>query len=349
MLRDKKSGEEQPGFRIDLSGGIEVAEETIVDLVVTIEDVSDGSPQPVYATREKYQDEQTGQFVLRSSLGKVSVPGRPDSGWTSVGVVPFTNIRAPKSGRRALRISCIAVPSSVSWLAVIDERLRAGLLAAGTAQLDVSLVRKGYIEQRFARQNAAGLVVCIGYAFAVRLRRDNLLADSVVRSWMRRHLEQLKGEDANVVAQAQASLEAAAVIAREGRSDIRVVCHELLSWEIANMEQEALGLCVELSRVDDFVAPEAMAELKGISHALGLGLEELNRLIDASKTAEGASRYKEYAALVGLDLDWDHRRIHRHLLDQFMKWNSRHPKNAAERDMITRRLEAIAKLRQRYL
>ncbi len=349
QLRDKKSGEEQAGFRIDVSGGIEVAGETIVDLIVTMEDVSDGSSRPVYATLEKYQDEQTGQFVLRSSLGKVSFPGRPDSGWTSVGVVPFTNIRAPKSGRRTLRVSCMAVPSSVSGLSVIDERLRAGLFAAATTQLDVSLVRKGYVEQRFARQNAAGLVVCLGHAFAARVRRDALLAEPVIRSWMRRHLDQLKGEDASLVARTQASLEAAATMAQRARSDLRVVCRELLTWEVAGMPQEALALCVQLGRVDDVVAPEVMAELKGLCRELNLGLEELNRHVDASKAGEGASRDQEYAKLVGLDLGWDSGRIRRHLLDQFMKWNSRHPKDAAERDMITRRLEAIAKLRQRYL
>jgi hypothetical protein len=32
-----------------------------------------------------------------------------------------------------------------------------------------------------------------------------------------------------------------------------------------------------------------------------------------------------------------------------MKWNSRHPRDAAEREAINRRLEAIARIRQRYL
>lgn len=349
QLRDKKTGEEQPGFRIDVSGGIEVMGETIVDLVVTMEDVSDGSSQPVYATMERYQDDQTGQFVVRSTLGKVSSPGRPDSGWTSVGIIPFANIRAPKSGQRTLRLSCVAVPAALAGLTVIDERLRAGMLAAATTQFEVTLVRKGYVEQRYARQNAAGLVVCLGYAFAARVRREPLQAGPAAQAWMRRHLDQLKGEDARLVAQTQASLEAAATMARGARSDLGVVCRELLAYEVAGMPQEALALCVEVGRVDGAVSAEVMAELKGLCRELSLGLEELHRHIDAANEGEGAGRDQEYAELVGLDLGWDTRRIRRHLLDQFMKWNSRHPKDAADRAMITRQLEAIAKLRQRYL
>jgi len=349
LLRDKKTGEEQPGFRVDVSGGVEVAVETVVDLVVTCEDISDGSSQPVYATQEKHQDEQTGQFVLRSTLGRASFPGRPDSGWTSVGVVPFANIRAPKSGRRVLRLSCVAVPSDIARLTVVDERLRAGLLAAATTQFDVLLVRKGYVEQRFARENAAGSVVCLGYAFAARVRRDALLAAPATRSWMRRYLEQMKGEDARLLEQVRTSMEAAVAMAVGSKSDLRVLCRELLAWDVPGMPQEALALCVEIGRIDGAVSSEAMAELKGLCRELGLGAEELHRHVDASTVGAGAGRDQEYAELVGLDLGWDSRRIRRHLLDQFMKWNARHPKDAAERAMITRRLEAIARLRQRCL
>lgn len=349
QLRDKKTGAEQPGFRIDVRGGIEVTGETIVDLVVTMEDVSDGSSQPVYATMEKYQDDQTGQFVLRSTLGKVSSPGRPDSGWTSVGIVPFANIRAPKSGQRTLRLSCVAAPADLAGLTVIDDRLRAGMLAAATTQLGVALDRKGYVEQRYARQNAAGLVVCLGYAFAGRVRRDPLQAGPAAQAWMHRYLEQLKGEDARLVAQTRASLEAAAAMSRGTRSDLGVVCRELLAYEVAGLPQEALALCVEVGRVEGAVSAHVMAELKCLCRELSLGPDELHRHIDAANEGEVAGRDREYAKLVGLDLGWDSRRIRRHLLDQFMKWNSRHPKDAADRVIITRQLEAIAKLRQRYL
>jgi hypothetical protein len=349
QLREKVSGEQQPGLRIDVCGGIEVANDVTVDLIVTMEDVTDGASQPVYATQDRYQDEQTGQFVLRTTMGKVTQPGRPDSGWTSVGVIPFSNIRAPKSGGRILRLSCLAVPSDISGLTVVDERLRSGMLAAATVNFEVALVRKGYVEQRFARQNAAGLVVCLSFAFATHAFRDARRAESFARVWMDRHLARMKGEDDGLVAQTRVSIEAAFAMARVTKTDLRVACRELLAYEVADMAQEGLGLCVEIGRSDDVIPADIMIELKALCRELGLGLDALQRHASASAPGAAADDDQECATLIGLDLRWDSRRIRRHLLDQFMKWNSRHPKDATERETITRRLEAIAKLRQRYL
>lgn len=349
QLREKVTGEQQPGIRIDVSGGVEVANDVTVDLIVTMEDVTDGASQPVYATQDRYQDEQTGQFVLRTTIGKVTQPGRPDSGWTSVGVIPFSNIRAPKSGGRILRLSCLAVPSDISGLTVVDERLRSGMLAAATVNFEVALVRKGYVEQRFARQNAAGLVVCLSFAFATHAFRDAHRAESFARVWMDRHLAQMKGEDEGLVAQTRVSIEAAFAMARVTKTDLRVACRELLAYEVADMAQEGLGLCVEIGRSDDVIPADIMIELKALCRELGLGLDALQRHASASAPGAAADDDQECATLIGLDLRWDSRRIRRHLLDQFMKWNSRHPKDATERATITRRLEAIAKLRQRYL
>ncbi len=349
MLRDKTTREEQPGFRIDVRGDVELGQETIVDLVITLEDLSDGSSQPVYATQERYQDVQTGQFVLRSTIGKVTPPGRPDAGWTSVGVVPFSNIRAPKSGARTLRLSCVAVPTALSGFTVIDSRIRAGMLAAAAVNFEVSLVRKGYVEQRFARQNAAGLVVCLAFAFARHALGEAGRAETLAKAWRDRYLARMKGEDDILVAQTRISVDAAFVIARENKSDLKVVCRELLAYEVDGMAQQGLALCVEIGRRDGVLPAEVMVDLKALCRELGLSLEELHRFASSAGETSGADDDQECAKLIGLDLNWDSRRIRRHLLDQFMKWNARHPRDAAEREAINRRLEAIARIRQRYL
>jgi hypothetical protein len=349
QLRDSSTGEMQPGLRIEVSGGIEVGENLTVDLIVTIEDVTEGAAQPVYATQDRYQDDQTGQFVLRTGIGKVARPGRPDSGWTSVGLIPFANIRAPKSGGRTLRLSCLAVPSAISGLSVVDERLRSGMLAAATVNFDVILLRKGYVEQRFARQNAAGLVVCLGFAFALHMFREAGRAEPHVRGWMARHQAEMKGEDESFVSQTGQSIEAAYAMARNSKTQLRVACRELLAYEVAGMAQEGLALCVHIARGDDGIAGDVMVELKALCRELGLGLDELHRHSVDDDRGGGVADDQEYATLLGLDLGWESKRIRRHLLDQFMKWNSRHPKDTADREMIAQRLEAIAKLRQRYL
>lgn len=115
------------------------------------------------------------------------------------------------------------------------------------------------------------------------------------------------------------------------------------------MPEAALGLCVEIGRVDARLPADVMVELKALCRELALGLEALQRHAEPGATGVGTEDDEAAAKLLGLELSWDSRRIRRHLLDQFMKWNTRHPRDAAEREQIHRRLEAIAKLRQRYL
>lgn len=348
-LRDKATGERQPGFRIDVCGGFEVAHEVITDLVITLEDVTEKTEQQVYATRPRHQDAQTGLFVLRTTVGKVSPPGRIDRGWTSVGVVPFVNLRAPKSGERKLRLSCMAVPASISGMTIVDERLRAGMLAAASVTFDVTLTSRGYVEQRFARQNAAGLVVCLAFAFAEKVYGDPQKAKTSAREWMAGCLSKFKGEDDELIESVRQAMEAAFEMSSVKSQDAATLCRELLSCEVPGMASEGLKICVMVGRVDGVVPVRTLGELKRLCGDLGLGLEVLNRHVDGDSAGRAADSDQELARLIGLDLSWDQKRIRRHLMDQFMKWNARHPKSAEEREMISRQLNAIARLRQRYL
>lgn len=348
-LRDRVTGERQSGFRIDVCGGFEVTHEIIADLVITIEDVTDAAIQQVYATRPRHQDEQTGLFVLRTTVGKVKPPGKIDGGWTSVGVVPFVNLQAPKAGQRSLRLSCVAVPASLSGLSIVDERLRAGMLAAATVTFDVSLSSRGYLEQRFVRQNAAGLVVCLAFAFAARVRRDIQHALPVAKDWMAKHLSKLNGEEDGLIESTRRAMEAALEMSMVKHSEVGDVCRELLACDVPGMASEALEICVSVGKTDGIVPIATLTELKSLTLSLNLGLEVLNAHLDSGSHESALASDREIARLVGLDLSWDKKRIRRHLMDQFMKWNARHPKSPEEREKISKQLNAIARLRQRYL
>ena len=115
------------------------------------------------------------------------------------------------------------------------------------------------------------------------------------------------------------------------------------------MASQGLKLCVDIVRVDGVVPSAALPGLKDICRALDLSLQELHQRIDVGAKERSGDSDQELARLVGLDLAWDPKRIRRHLLDQFMKWNARHPKTAEEREIISRQLEAVARLRKRYL
>lgn len=348
-LMGNGSDRTQGGFRVDVCGDIAVGAETTVDLIITLEDLGEGRVWPVYATQARRRDDQTGQFVLRSTLGKVSPPGRPDSGWTSVGVVSFEDFTAPKAGHRSFRLSCLAVPSGLSQSSLVDDRLRGGLLAATSTTLGVNLVRRGYVEERRDRTKAAGLVLCLAYVFAERGCGDRRRAEAASRRWMEAQLALGSPAHPDAVGFTRATMEAALGLARESVVEPKLLARQLLACGHPDLACDALRLCVEIAKEGEILAAGALAELKQLGQEMGLGPADLRAALDEISPAPEAAADREQAALIGLDLTWDRARIRRHLLAQFMQWNSRHPRNAGERETITRRLEAIARLRQRYL
>lgn len=339
----------EAGFSVQVGGGIAVGAETIIDLIITLEDIGNGSAQPVFATQAGRRDEQTGQFVLRSTLGKVTPPGRSVAGWTSVGTVSLADISAPRAGRRNFRLSCLAVPSSLSQVSLVDERLRGGLLAATSVTFGVDLRRRGYVEERRDRTQAAGLVLCLAFAFAERGCGDRRRAEPGCRRWMEAQLARRKPADRAADGFNREALEAAYGTARESDIEPKLLADQMLACRHPDLAREALRLCVEISKEGEVLAAGALAELKHLRQLLGLDPGELRAALDALSGGGEAEADQERAALIGLDLSWDQARIRRHLLAQFNRWNSRHPRDAAEREAISLRLDAIARLRQRYL
>jgi hypothetical protein len=80
---------------------------------------------------------------------------------------------------------------------------------------------------------------------------------------------------------------------------------------------------------------------------MGVEPDEFARLMRTYLAGPAVASDEE---LVGLDASWDKERIHRFLREQFGKWNARSggATDLAERRKIAIRLNALAKLRQKY-
>ena len=109
----------------------------------------------------------------------------------------------------------------------------------------------------------------------------------------------------------------------------------------------AFDLCCRVAKASGGSMEDSFALLRDGALAMGVGPDEFSRLMSTYLGDMVASADEE---LVGLDPDWDKERILKFLREQFGKWNARSgsERDPAERRNIAIRLNAIAKLRQKY-
>lgn len=331
-------------LRIDVQGSIHVTTACDLDLVVSVEDVTDGSARPVYAGLERYQDARTGLFRLLTSLGALKPPGRPDNGWTAVGLIPLDVLQGPRSGRRRLRLACIGVPSSSSRLSLIDKAFIASRVCSAETVVEAELSLIGYVEQSEARMVGAGLVVSLAVALVQEEGWDVAAATERVRPWIGRHVASMHADHPGESAKIQEAMEQGLALSTRVPLSVDLLSRQLGKVPAAELHVAALRLCIELGRALGVVPFRRMVEL---ARELDVPVERLNQLLGEQDASV------DYAALeqeLGLSPAWPAERIKRHLREQFSKWNAQSlfAQTEEHRARIQRKLDAVAKLQRRY-
>ena len=339
-----ETGKAKWELRIDVMGSITVAEPCDLDLVVSLEDLTEGPARPVFSGLERYQDERTGMFRLRTSLGALKPPGRPDSGWTTVGTIPLDVLQAPRSGRRQLRLACLGIPGAVSRLSLVDPELIAHRICSASVTMEAELSLIGYVEQRDARLMGAGLVVSLAWALADEEAWELALVLPIVRAWIDRHVAFSQADFPGESAKLKEAMEQSLALSERTSLGLDVVSHQLARVPVAELHYACLRLCIVAGKAAGSFPFKRLVE---IARALEVPMERLNQLFSEHETAA------DFAALeqeLGLSPVWPTDRIRRHLREQFSKWNAQSlfAKSEEQRVKIQRKLDAVARLQQRY-
>lgn len=339
---------EKEEIRVDVQGSIPVDTPVILDFVLTLEDVTGAAPERVFATDTRYQDEQTGVYVVRSTLGPVRPPGYRDRGWTALGTIRLSALQTPFSGRRTLRVTCVGMPTESATRPVASQEFRAAILCSAVASVEVDVARRGYVELRRLRERSPGTIVCLAWSFAMAAGYEPARAEAVLRRWMKAQSEQAEEGAGQERMQMAAGLDAALALAQRGL-DRSAATAAIAAAGIPEASRQALELCLELAVAVTGSSNDAYPLLREL--ALGMGVEagEFAHIMQASADPEfhALARLEQE---VGLDPTWPKERVSRYLMDQFHKWNARSAiaRNGAEREEIAHRLWVLAKLRQRH-
>lgn len=338
---------EKEEVRVDVQGSVAVGTAATLDFVITLTDVTADTPEQVFATTAQYQDEQTGVYVVRSSLGPVKAPGYRDRGWTALGVVRLAALQTPFSGRRTLRVTCVGLPATASSQPLASQAFRSATLCSATDVITLDIARRGYVEQRRVRERVPGSIVCLGWAFAATAELDRTRTESALRGWMRAQAQQV-GEDTKTRRAIAEGMEAALALAQHGLA-LEPAASAIAQLGVPEASRQALELCLELAVAVAGSSAACYPVLREAALGMGLDAAEFTRMLQASADPQ-LQAWTAMEKQVGLDPKWPTERIRKYLSDQFHKWNARSAsvRDLSEREEIAARLWALAKLRQRH-
>lgn len=342
-----RDGRSRPCLRVEVSGSVSLAAATDLALLLTVEDLTTKSVQHVFATVDSLQDYRTGLFVERAKLGLIDPPGLRHAGWREIALIPASFLQAPRSGRRRLRFSCLGVPASNAAASVIDPLLRSEIHCTAVAEVEADLPAKGYLEEDHDREQAAGMIICVGWGFAYAMGVAEKKVAPVVTAWMTQASSLLGGGTDQPSSSLQRVMDGADKLGRSGGVGFVPACEMLAKLHVPEAPLMAFDLCCRIAKAFGGPPEASYALLRDGALAMGVDPDEFARLMRIHLAGPAVASDEE---LVGLDPSWDKERIHRFLREQFGKWNARSGGaiDSSERRKIASRLNALAKLRQKY-
>lgn len=342
-----KDGRSRPCLRVEVSGSVPLAVATDLALLLTVEDLTTKTVQHVFAKVDSLQDERTGLFVERAKLGLIEPPGLRHAGWREIALIPTSFLQAPRSGRRRLRFSCLGVPARNAGASVIDPLLRSEIHCTAVAEVEADLPAKGYHEEDYDREQAAGMILCVAWGFAHALGVSEKKVAPVVTAWVAQASSLLGGATDEPSASLQRVMDGADKLGRSGGVGFVPACEMLAKLHVPEAPLMAFDLCCRIAKSFGGPPEDSYALLRDGALAMGVDPDEFARLMRTYLAGLAAASDEE---LVGLDASWDKELIHRFLREQFGKWNARSggAADSGERRKIAIRLNALAKLRQKY-
>jgi len=342
-----RDGRPRPCLRVEVSGSVPLDVVSDLCLLLTVEDLTSGVAQHVFATIDSLQDERTGLFVERASLGKIEPPGLRDKGWREIALIPTSFLQAPSTGRRRLRFSCLCVPAGNAYASVIDPVLRSRIYCTAVAEVVAELPIKGYLDEDYDREQAAGMILCVAWGFAHALGGSEKKSGPVISAWSAQAASLLGGTSGLPSASLARILGGADKLGQAGTMGFLAACELLAKSSVPEAPMMAFDLCCRVAKACGSSAEDSYSLLRDGALAMGVDSDEFARLM---RTYLGGSSIVADEELVGLDSSWDKEHILKFLREQFGKWNARSGgvADSVEKRNIAIRLNAIAKLRQKY-
>jgi hypothetical protein len=115
---------------------------------------------------------------------------------------------------------------------------------------------------------------------------------------------------------------------------------------------EALELCYEVMAADGVADDNELRIISSVAKDLGLDMQEVSKMRDQKilHLNSNVASQANIEVMLGIEPDWTHDEIKKHLRVEFQKWNNRLNtlEEGEERDNAQLMLDRIAEARQKY-
>lgn len=350
-LGEKKDGPEIK--EIQARGLLPVVRRTHVAIVVSVFDRADGEMIPVISVLDDFQEPDSVVFQHQQELPPVD-PGDGFAEWIRISAIIPELLQPPFSGTRQLvavvRLIDFNNPPEITHGFADGDN---GILWQRTLSFSHVFKEKGYREAVEHREEAQAISVKIAIAVAMS---DGSLDDregEVIADWVKRAIEPLSNgrreELRKIYNDAMRDAYAAAKEGSLALSDLTAKLNEIGETKV---KYDAVELCFEVMAADGHADPEEMRMIRRIGEALNLDVRELEALRDQRIVGLGGglSHGGNIEELLGIEADWDTKKIQAHLRSEFQKWNNRLSSlpEGDERNNAQAMLEMIAEARRKY-
>jgi len=366
-MRDDKltheDGSKHSFKAIEMRGLLPITKTTNLASVVTLADVTDydvenseDRPRPVISYLEVFQDTDSPVFLLRQDLGRVSVGDRAQD-WLEVGRVFPDLVQPPFGGWRKLVVGVFLVdsgnPPPIHHGIVYESKDGNRGIAFEYFSFEHSFEEKGYEEEAEDRDKAKGLAVDMAMSIAMS---DNAFHDAegnVIKKWIEKAIEPYSDDRKETLKNVyNASMKTSYNLARRGELSLSDLTRKMNELDVKKIKYEAVELCYDVMAADGNPHPEELRNIRLIGAALNLDMDELEKIRDQkliSVSTHGSSE-SSIDEIVGIEKDWDQKKIKSHLMSEFRKWNNRVTAlpEGEERDNAQMMLDKIAEARKRY-
>ena len=354
FVDEKHEGADTNFKKIMFRGSISAPRTMSVGCSISAFDVTDGLDdlKAVISLVDQAQEPDSICFGMINNIGQVS-EGDAFTDWVQLGAIVSDFIQGPKSGDRTIRVI-------VRLFNVNDPpSIRVGFSDGGETilvkflEFDHNFTEKGYEEAAQDREEAQTLSLKIGVAVAMA---DGSLDDAegeVLKNWIIREVSPYSDEKQNRLKKMfNESLKEGFSQAQSANLALSPLIERLAEIGEKKTKYNAVELCFSVMAADGVADPEEMAIIRNVADALGLDMNEIEKMRESVTLNLSTSLTSEEGleSLVGIEDSWSDEQKKKHIRVEFQKWSNRLNSlpEGDERDSAQNMLENLSSLKKKY-